>query len=100
MPPASHLQYDKIASTFGGICTKFVNDHRRLRRYRVYGSNNIYQVLAELRVGIANGGLHITFENSLYIAVEVQGNVIYVFVTETDADTLLVTISTNPNIVP
>ena len=101
MAPHTHLIYDNIETSFGDICIKFVSDHRRIRKYDVLGSNDFDEVLEAINSGIANKDLMITHHNSMYIEVEVHPEVsIFIFLTETDADTLLVTICTNPNIVP
>lgn len=101
MPARAFLEYDQIAAKIGEICTKFVDNLRSLKRYHITGSNDYYAVLNEIQIGITNSGLYITHADSTRIDVQVQEDImIYIFLSETDADTLLVTISTNSNIVP
>lgn len=101
MPARHYLDSNQIVNTIGDICIKFVDDHRRLQKYHIVGSNNFESVLMNIHVGILSERLDITYENSMYIEVEVQPEInIYVFLTETDANTLLLTISTNKHIIP
>lgn len=101
MPARAYLQYDKIITVFGDMCIKFVNDHRRICKYHITDCKDMGNVLQALIQSINIKNLNIIYHNSLHIAVEVYDAVIiYVFLTETDADTLLVTVSTNKNIVP
>jgi hypothetical protein len=89
------------------ICTEFINVgmyNNATARYKINDTNDFDAVLAEMRKGCA----HLTIKRDVNakVIVEVYNEsqdcdyYLYIFLTETDDDKLLITLSVDSDIVP